>query len=368
MMSCWSKNLAVAALGVFVCAPLLNAAEPGSSAATSAPRMLILRNGQTLEGKITENADGYVVDLGDGQIWLKTSDVDLVCESLEDGYRRKRARISTSNAPQHLELAQWCLRRGLLGNAAAELADAAALDPGNPMLGVLQERLKLAMEPPEKTSHGVQASAGPTNEDLDRTVRSLPRGSVETFTQLVQPVLMNHCASGSCHGSQSDNTLRLLRVPSNKLAGRRITQRNLYAVLAFVDRDNPANSRLLTSLVGPHGTAKNGIFVERQAMQYQRLSDWTRLLAQQPADETIATIAPPGTPADRSPPKVLSQEAQRASPLMASRPSPNVKRGVAALNRPTDPMDPEVFNRRFAPKKNPSDQPEDSPKKPTRGD
>ncbi|MEN6558011.1 MAG: hypothetical protein ABFC54_07510 [Thermoguttaceae bacterium] len=364
-MSIGLKNLVVAVLSVGAFAPWAVAVEP-SAACPTARQMLILRNGQTLEGTVTRNADGYVVDLGDGLIRLKTSDVDLVCDSLEAGYRLKRARISTGDALGHMELAQWCLRCELLGNAAAELADAAALDPGNPKLDALQERLRLAMTPQEKRPPAVRPSQGPSNEDLDRMIRSLPHGSVEMFTQLVQPLLMNHCASGSCHGSQSNNALRLLRLPSNKLAGRRITQRNLYAVLAFVNRDNPADSRLLTSLVGPHGAAKNGVLTERQALQFQRLSDWTCQLARQPADETIATIAPPGTSTDNTPPpKVLSQEAQRAQPLMAGRPSPNVKRGVAALKRPTDPMDPELFNHRFAPKDKPS---EDTMKKPASGD
>ena len=70
-------------------------------------------------------------------------------------------------------------------------------------------------------------------------VRSLPPGVVETFTQSVQPVLMNHCATGGCHAPQSETGLRLFRVPTGKQASRRITQRNLYSVLPFVDRDNP---------------------------------------------------------------------------------------------------------------------------------
>ena len=99
--------------------------------------ILVLRNGQTIEGRITQ-ADGlYVVDLGDGQIRVKPPDVDLVCACLEDGYQRKRAAIQVGNVQDHIELAQWCLRHGLLGPAATELADATVAEPNNPMIDVL---------------------------------------------------------------------------------------------------------------------------------------------------------------------------------------------------------------------------------------
>ena len=35
-------------------------------------------------------------------------------------------------------------------------------------------------------------------------LRGMPHGAVETFTQSVQPVLLNHCATSGCHGPQSE--------------------------------------------------------------------------------------------------------------------------------------------------------------------
>jgi hypothetical protein len=180
---------------------------------------------------------------------------------------------------------------------------------------------------------------------------------VETFTQSVQPVLMNHCASGGCHGPQSDTALRLFRVPAGKSASRRITQRNLYAVLPLVDRENPMNSRLLTAPNGPHGAAKHGVFTEHQTAQYKRLIDWANQLTQQSTPETIATLTP-AAPVKRTPtpPKVLSQDAQKAHPLPAAAQASTVKRGAvtASFDQSADPLDPEVFNRRFAPKETPA--------------
>jgi len=352
---------AVVCLGVLVGASLLSAAEQAAPTNPPGQGILLLRNGQTIEGRITQAEGLYVVDLGNGQIRLKTADVDLVCANLDDGYRQKRAAIRVGDARQHIELAQWCLRHELLGPAATELADATAAEPDNPMIDVLHHRLKMAMEPPEPETAG-KSTAGPSTDELDRMVRSLPHSVVETFTQSVQPVLMNHCAAAGCHGPQSEGGLRLFRVPAGKQANRRITQRNLCSVLPFVDRNNPMSSRLLTAPNGPHGTAKQAIFKQPQAAQYQRLVDWANQLAQQSTPDSPTTFAPeaPFESVGPTPPQVLSQEARRARPLSAGGQNSSVRRGAArnsakplaapqaSSDQSADPFDPEVFNRRYA--------------------
>ncbi len=357
-------------LGILVPALFLRGEEQVPPPIPPNQGILVLRNGQIVEGRITQREGLYVIDLSDGQIRVKAADVDLVCSSLEDGYRRKRAVIQVGNVHHHLELAQWCLRHGLLGPAAAELADAIAAEPTNPMIGALAHRLKMAMEPPLAADTAGKPTSGPSNDELDRMIHGLPHGSVETFTQSVQPVLMNHCAVSGCHGPQSDSGLRLFRVPTGKSASRRITQRNLYSVLPFVDRENPTGSRLLTAPSGPHGTAKHAIFNEHQAAQYKRMVDWVSQLARQSTPEAPLTLNPatPFEPANpvpfQTPPQVLSQEARKAHPLPTAEQNQPAKRGAtraptksaaeaapASFDRPADPFDPEVFNRRYAPAK-----------------
>ncbi len=223
--------------------PLAGAGD--APAAASDQGLLVLRNGEVIQGRITRDDDVYVVDVPDGQIRIKEKDVEVVCRDLEDGYRRKRAAIQVGNVHHHLELAQWCLHHNLLGPAAVELADATAADPRNPMIAVLQRRLSMALEPATPATHK-SAAAGPSNDELDRMVRGLPQKAVETFTQSVQPVLLNECTGSGCHGSQWEGGMKLSRVAAGRPATRRITQRNLYSVLKYVDRDNPSASRLLT--------------------------------------------------------------------------------------------------------------------------
>ncbi|MEN6450559.1 MAG: hypothetical protein ABFC96_08720 [Thermoguttaceae bacterium] len=354
---------AMIALGV--CGPrTADAAETG---------MLILRNGEVLEGRVTPADDVYVVDLTDGQIRVKQKDVEVVCRDLEDGYRRKRAGIQVGNVHHHLELAQWCLHHNLLGPAATELADATVADPRNPMIAVLQRRLKMSTDPQAPTLSKGPATGGPSNDDLDRMVRGLPQKAVETFTQSVQPVLLNNCTGSGCH-TQADGELRLTRIPAGRPTSRRITQRNLYSVLKFVDRENPAASKLLTAAIKPHATAQRAVFDDHQAAQVRKLADWLAQLADQAPQEQPDTVAPmaeatPEEPQNRATPRVLSQEARRGqthrqfgktndrpNATAAARPNgaePSPKPNTVGAAPTSDPFDPNVFNRRYGSEKKP---------------
>ena len=317
--------------------------------------MLVLRNGEILVGRITHKAKTYVVDLPNGRIRLKEADVDLVCRSLEDGYKRKRRAIQIGNIHDHLKLAQWCLRHDLWGPAAAELADATTAAPKHPMIGVLRRRLEMAMEPPLLSPPQKTPARGPSNNDLDQMVRSMPSGVVEEFTQSVQPVLMNQCAS--CHGQNSETGMRLLRGPAGKPPSRRFTQRNLYSVLQYIDRENPLASRFLIAPNGPHGTAQHAIFSMRQASQFQRMIVWTNRVAQRPSTPVAPSFSTPE-------PAMLSRGSQKVRPLPTGERNQTVRRAgphapakadgevvPASFNEPVAPFDPKILNRRSSPEK-----------------
>ena len=187
------------AVGMIVCCTVVAAAD-----SEPAQGVLLLRNGQMIEGQITRNSDHYQVTLPYGEIRVRVVDVEFCCRTLQEGYERKRAAIQVGNVQDHLELAQWCERHGLLDLADEELVAAAAIEPNHPMLAILKRRLQLAREPPLQPAESQAGVAVPTADELDRMVRGMPPGAVETFAQVVQPLLMNHCTSSGCHGSQAE--------------------------------------------------------------------------------------------------------------------------------------------------------------------
>jgi hypothetical protein len=278
-------------------------------------------------------------------------------------------------------LAQWCERHGLYHDAAAELADAAVIEPNHPMLDVLRRRLELAMQPQRPVEPAGKTAAPPSADELDRMTRNMPPGSVEMFAQVVQPLLMNHCMASGCHGPQSDTTFRLLRAPLSQPAGRRLTQRNLHAVLQYVNYADAPSSRFLTAISGPHGPVKTPIFTDHQAGQYKRVADWLNLVTRQPgAQEIPASVSmgaerktTPPPPADDASPRLLPAAAMHGRPLAHPR-----RDGPAGPVRPAsateakahpprepkrdakpsppqaqaDPFDPELYNRQYSPGEN----------------
>ena len=88
----------------------------------------------------------------------------------------------------------------MLDAAWREIGDAKALDASLPMIALIQRRLEIAIQQSQSARlPGRTGDAPATAEDLDRLVRGMPPGTVEQFTQTIQPLLMNHCAASGCH-------------------------------------------------------------------------------------------------------------------------------------------------------------------------
>jgi len=342
---------------VLVLAAVALGGEPFGLQPVPEQAVLLLKNGQTLSGRITRAGELYYVSLPNGEIRVKADDVEFHCRDIDDGYRRKRATIQVGDVVEHIRMAQWCLRHELFGHATMELADAMAADPTHPVIELLQRRLQLAIGPktkPSCESEGESAVPSASFEQLDRMVREMPPGAVETFTQTIQPMLMNNCSTAACHGPGTATKYRLERISKGRPPSRRMTQRNLHATLQWIDRRDPTASRLLTAPSAPHGTAEAAVFGEHQVLQYKRMVDWVCRLSgrnQPEVPKTVDLAAPPAVQATADPaqsavsPAVFEEAVEVERPPVAE---PSIKRG-AKLEQfvPADPFDPEIFNRRF---------------------
>jgi hypothetical protein len=99
--------------------------------------VLLLKNGQVLSGRITPAGDHYLLTTGETEIRLKAVDVEYCCRDLEEGYQRKSLAIEPGRVEPHLDLADWCLRHGLLGYAAKEISQALVEDPRHPKIPLM---------------------------------------------------------------------------------------------------------------------------------------------------------------------------------------------------------------------------------------
>ncbi len=344
-----------AAVFLVIVALVAHSAEPFQPAPQDG--VLLLTNGQIIRGKITRGGDHYYVALDDGEIRLKTADVELFCNTLEDGYQRKRLSMLIGDAGEHLDLAQWCIQHKLFGCAARELTEAAQMEPAHPKIAVLERRLNLAMNEQETLAETTEiVKTGLSNDELDRMVRGMPEGTVELFSHTIQPMLLNNCTSAGCHGPASTTNFSLLRIPLGRTPSRRLTQRNLHTALAHVNSSDPLHSSLLTMSVAAHGGARTAVFTSSEALQYRQLMFWVCRVAR----AAVPEAAPLATSVQRNaepllqtmpgmtPPSATNQTPV-TNPLAPATPAPAVapekKPAAGGGYVPVDPFDAEVFNR-----------------------
>ena len=360
------RQILACLLTLFLVSQLPNVAVGQGPEVAATPRagLLLLRNGHLLSGQITAAGDRYYVVLASGEISVRRDEVDLHCETLEQAYHHKRKGLETTDLEGRLQLVEWCLTHGLQVSAAKELNHALALRPDHPRIGQLERRLKLAQETSKPTPISLATSELPRTDDLDRMVRGMPAGSVAMFAGSIQPLLLNTCATGDCHGPLGQNGFRLLRTGTNRIPTRRLTMRNLASTLEWIDRDEPLESPLLTLATKAHGSQKVPLFVNEQALPYQQLAAWIQL-------RSVDRPPPPASVDQQSPPLLQYKTMQRAEDSWTSDADLPGEEDFnepgsakpAAINsemppeRPLqhkqhtsatdDPFDPERFNRRY---------------------
>jgi hypothetical protein len=153
-----------------------------------------------------------------------------------------------------------------------------------------------------------------------------PREIVASFTQRVQPLLLNHCAAGACHGGGRSPPPRLERGPGDRAPDHTVTRANLAAFLAAVGPDR--DQRALTAMLAAGHPTK----VRPRSRRAAPLSPSERLtldrwLTQVRAAELAAAHADPG---------VVQASAEMTEPATAQ---PNRFRAMldAAANPPALP-------------------------------
>jgi hypothetical protein len=348
-----------------------------STVAQPSPGVLVLRSGEAFQGDVRLSDDEYRLTLPKGELRFRKYDVEYCCGTLQEVYQRKQRAVASDDLQEHLRLAQWCMKQNLFAEASLELDAVAAIDPRQPMLDLFRQRLELLRRPPVAHKSTAPASMPLNSDELDRMIRGLPEGTVEGFTQRVQPLLMNHCATAGCHGPSSTTKFQLLRATSTKTANRRATQRNLLATLQLINRQEPAASLLLVVPSRAHGTAQAAVFSDRQSLQYRRLAEWVFQTAQPAARRVPGDFNPSGLTGQMPPPTpsegrltsgseplpgAITLEGSVESPAGRSlhRTKPGVRHpgttpAARDANRPSpqdpappDPFDPKVFNERFS--------------------
>lgn len=359
---------------------LLRAADRSSS--LNRGKVLILINEYTMEGDIERVGDRYLVRRRLGETWVPADRVMALTASLPDAYAYLHGRINLDDADERLRLARWCRTNGLPKQALAELQAAADLRPNHAETRRLlqywkQTTVSEAGSVPPRNAGTRDSAPAPSAADLPPI--EVTTESLGLFATRVQPILMNTCAR--CHATGRGGQFHLSQVYEDSISNRQTLERNLAAVLAEVNVNQPDASRLLIKAVSDHAHTGQAPLRDRQAAPYRTLENWVKLtIASNPQlRERTSTVAdPPGSspfaniPGSPLEPRSKSHDESNwgaaARPHGAPLPSPTARGEKAnpdskpspasssatpgspsSTTTTTDPYDPELFNRKMHP-------------------
>jgi hypothetical protein len=364
---------------------LVRAADPPHSLKKG--RVLILKNEYTIEGDIERVGNQYCIRGKVGETRLPADRVLGLVASLPDAYVYLRGRTNLGDPDERLRLAKWCWNNGLKQQALTELRAAADLRPSH---AETRRLLIYWQQAPAKESGSQRAgsvsdgkasvanASGSSQKPADVPPIEVTTESLGLFATRVQPILMNTCAR--CHATGHGGSFHLTQVFEDNINNRRTLERNLAAVLAEVDVNQPETSRLLLKAVSDHAHTGQAPLRDRQSAPYRTLENWVkRTVADNPQlrgkSETGAvtqTSTPSGGTRDsaKSPFEESrvkgSEESQwgaEARSQAAPAPSPVSRREIGkkappppqtsgTSGSPVDPYDPEPFNRKTHPETN----------------
>lgn len=252
-------------------------------------RVLVLRTGRVMKGRIKTISTGWLVSTDRGNAVIPFEQVHFDADDLNSAYLRLRIQNGRPTVATHLRLAEWCLSQDILAEAARELRDALEKDPANETARLMLNRVdneihrRTPQPEPSEEPTDVVILREPETKTPDNEVRSLAGLSPDTareFVASIQPLLLNKCGNARCHGSAAKNEFKLTKLRSGSGNSRVVSERNLAAVLNDL-QPGPNNRTRLTEIVrGTHvgKTIFNGRY---GAVQMATLQSWMKTAAKE---------------------------------------------------------------------------------------
>ncbi len=337
---------------------------PPPSAAGTRAGVLVLNSGQLVEGRLSQSAGGYQVDLPAGSYLVPFEQVQLAADDRHEAYLKLKAMRPNPTPAFQVALARWCMAWKLFKEARLELRGALIAEPDNQAARAMyagldqlmhsqpQPQLKTVPQPQPKTADGFQ-------QEEPESLAGLSPESAKLFVIRIQPLLQNRCGNAACHAPPAGRDFQITHVRGRL---NRQTLQNLESVLKFVDKTSPKDSPLLKTPTGTHGRIGRPIFLGSVGEQnLETLKDWVTQVAKDlgtdPKDNKNNKDNAKNDPFARRDPfdKEPDETLIRGTPEPAKPLSPEERTAQAddklldsiLQNEQKDAFDPEEFNRKY---------------------
>ncbi len=138
--------------------------------AAAQPQILLLRNGNILQGQVERVSDGYSIQTVQGsRLVIALDKVELLAHSMTDAYWQRLSLIPANREMEQESLFYWCIKYKLWNEADNQLEVLAAIDVDSHRLGLLRNRLAVARNEAQTVSPSTVSSPS-------KNERMLPNG------------------------------------------------------------------------------------------------------------------------------------------------------------------------------------------------
>ncbi len=291
-----------------------NTANSNENQQRTTQTVLVMKNGQVLTGQLSRDTTHVFVQTRTGsRLVIPASQVDFVCDSLEQAYWKRLARIRATDVEGQVQLFYWCLNHQLVDQARNQIDLLQEMDIPATRLEFLHRQLTVAQnrptgsdslpsdQPRDLAANRRNSSTGPTNRSsphsgptirqvgydaepgvskeierqrrlqaMEKTIDRLSRATVGDFKRRVEPLLVRTCYD--CH-SDTDGPMPLRRLGLNQVIPRRMSQLNLIAALGQIDSATPQTSPLWLASTQPHADLQDPL-ITPGTVPYQNLMEW----------------------------------------------------------------------------------------------
>ena len=320
---------------------------------------IVLENGRLLQGTLQRDRSDAVIKMENGGvIRLPIHRISVVADSMNQAFQIQQTKLTPRDVNGHVALCEWCLRNRLFGQSGDVLRTLKGLQPENPDIASLERRLKSGIESEKRQANMRKTAAreiSPTG-DVNHVAAAGPDAVSEstrsTFHHRIMPILINRCAAGGCHG-KSGNGVFVQRPPQGQLVSRRLADRNLARVTAFIGDNAGFESDLYKMAISDHtGTGpplKSNDPASRSLLVW--IAQWQRDLgvntdadAGKAADgeNTVGENAVGENAAGKTDQTVQGESAEPSGPAKLK----STQTATPIAGDLPDPYDPAVFNRR----------------------
>ncbi|MEZ6056437.1 MAG: hypothetical protein R3C01_07005 [Planctomycetaceae bacterium] len=277
------SGTAVGELEMFESRPVFAGASLVEEIQPEVLKLLVLTDGRVVRGEISSHQAGYQINFGNGTGSVPKELVLTAATSLADAYQRISENRNNPTAAQRVQLAEWCLSQELLDEARQEVVAALRLDPNGREARALLQRIERAANPlpveslPTPTHHAAEFTAEGYKSSAPLSTANLSPAAVQLYMRQVQPILVQRCATGGCHGPQSDSVFTLA-----PLRTRKDSEENLARVLSLVDAESAERTRLLMAISPPTLPHKEVLLGRIGEQQRVALAQWlSRVIEEQ---------------------------------------------------------------------------------------